>query len=138
MESNELLDILVFSQAREHTDGGIFSSERIDTVDTPTAQAARRPRRSSLKPGSHAVVSVIMHFLLALGPSQILQKLPVEQVQFLQFLGAFCVLAVVKVFQENERRWRKAIGLTGTMIFQYFAILDLSSMLISLLMLGRF
>ena len=81
-----------------------------------------------------------MHFLLALGAisfwstnatvaSIILQKLPVEQVQFLQFLGAFCVLAVVKVFQENERRWQVSteaavlgsIGLTGTMIFQYFA-----------------
>lgn len=60
----------------------------------------------------------------------VLQYLPVEQVQFLQFLGAFLIFVFLKYpsgkpgkwVQFNKKAWLLGIvGLTGTMIFQYIA-----------------
>ncbi len=66
----------------------------------------------------------------AVTASFVLQILPVEQVQFLQFLGAFLVFAVLRktLIQADQKSkssktaWLLGIiGLTGTMIFQYIA-----------------
>ena len=58
----------------------------------------------------------------------VLQGLPVEQIQFLQFLGATCVFAFLRYGSTAKGKQNRVgitawilgtVGLTGTMIFQY-------------------
>lgn len=77
-----------------------------------------------------AISAVALWSTNALVASLVLTALPVEQVQFLQFLGALIIFAVIRYSRKSENRARKIsgpswllgiTGLTGTMIFQYIA-----------------
>ena len=78
-----------------------------------------------------ALAAIFLWSTNAVVANHALKEMPVEQVQFLQFLGAcFVILLIVwrrrpeTKIQTSEWHVRWAlgvIGLTGTMIFQYIA-----------------
>ncbi|MEP3232106.1 MAG: DMT family transporter [Hyphomicrobiales bacterium] len=77
-----------------------------------------------------AIGAVALWSTNALVASLVLTALPVEQIQFLQFFGAFIVFAAIRYSGKSKRRAQKIsraswvlgiTGLTGTMIFQYIA-----------------
>ena len=77
-----------------------------------------------------AIGAVALWSTNALVASLVLTELPVEQVQFLQFLGALIIFAAIRYSRKlkdgtlkiSRASWMLGImGLTGTMIFQYIA-----------------
>lgn len=77
-----------------------------------------------------ALCAIVLWSTNAVTASFVLKVLPVEQVQFLQFLGAFLVFVLFRYASRKtngQKRLSAAawalgiIGLTGTMIFQYVA-----------------
>jgi len=77
-----------------------------------------------------ALLGISLWSTNALVASHVLKVLPVEQVQFLQFLGAFIVFLILALcsrtqgatFKLSSMTWILGIiGLPGTMIFQYLA-----------------